>query len=142
MILPGFMPYSGSRLRLTRRPMVTSEAKSIGDALVQTSAAVTLSAAATNYTTVFGVYFDADRSSASTDVTTNYTVMLITPDIQWYANVEAGTWAASCVSTDVDLNSADGIHATNSTNDDFHVDAFINSTTGVGRFNNGIPRTL
>lgn len=136
------MPYSGTRLRLTRRPMVTSEAKSTGDALTQTAAADTLSLAATNATHFYAVYMDADRSSGSTDVTTKYNVMLCTPDIQWYAPVEAGTFAVTCVNTDVDLNSADGIHATNSTNDDFHVDLFISSSLGVGRFNNVLPRTL
>ncbi len=141
MILPGFMPYGGARLRLTRRPMVTSEAKDIGDALTQTAAANTCSLAATNGL-FYAVYMDAARSSASTDVTTMYTVMLCTPDLQWFFNVESGTFAASCINTDIDLNSADGVHATNSTNDDVHVDLFINSTTGVGRFNNVFPRTL
>lgn len=139
MALPGFMPYGGSRLRLTRRRMVASEAKSLGDVLVHTSGADTLELGATNGLFV-AVYMDADL--ASTTDTPYKTVMLITPDSQWYAPVEAGTFASTCVGTDVDLNSADGIHATNSTNDDFHVDRFISTSVGVGRFNNGFPRTL
>ena len=135
------MPYGGTRLRLTRRPMVASEAKAIGDSLTQTSAANTLSVAASNGL-FYAVYMDADRTSASTDVTTMYSVMLCSPDMQWYAPIESGTFAVSCVNTDIDLNSADGLHATNSTNDDFHVDLFINSALGVGRFNNVFPRTL
>ena len=135
------MPYGGARLRLARRPMVTSEAKSIGDALTQTATAETLSAAASNGL-FYAVYMDADRTSASTDVTTMYSVMLCTPDLQWLFNREAGTFTVADINTDADLNSADGIAIDTSTNDDFHVDWRIDANTGIGRFNNVFPRTL
>ena len=140
MSLPGFMPYGGSRLRLTRRKMVASEAKSIGDVLTHTSGADTLEAAATNGTFV-AVYIDADRSVGETD-TPFKSVMLITPDMQWSAVRETGTLTVADVGTDVDLNSADGLAVDASTNDDFHIDKYVDANTCVGRFNNGFPRTI
>ena len=135
------MPYQAARLRLTRRPMVTSEAKDVGDCLTQTATANTLSAVASNGY-AYAVYMDAARLSSSTDVTTQYTVMLCTPENLWYFPVEAGTFTAADINTDADFNSADGIAIDTSSNDDFHVDLFITSTIGVGRFNNVFPRTL
>lgn len=137
---PGFQPFGGSRLRLTRRKMVASEAKSVGDVLTHTSGADTLELAAAGGTFV-AVYMDADRDSSLTD-TPYKSVMLITPDSQWYFVREAGTLTAADVGADVDLNSADGLAVDTSTNDDFHIDGVIDANTGWGRFNNGFPRTL
>jgi hypothetical protein len=111
--------------------------------LTHTSSADTLEVAASNGTFV-AVYYDTPRASTDADyaLTPYKTVMLITPDSQWYAPVEAGTCTAADVGADVDLNSADGLAIDTSTNDDFHVDMFIDSSTVVGRFNNGFPRTL
>lgn len=106
---------------------------------MHTSGAATLELGATNGLFV-AVYMDADL--ASTTDTPYKTVMLITPDTQWYAVREAGTLTEADVGTDVDLNSADGLNVDASTNDDFHVDIYIDSNTCVGRFNNGFPRTL
>lgn len=136
------MPYGGARLRLTRRPMVASEAKSIGDALINTSTAATLSLAATNFTEVTAVYMDADRASSVTDVATMYSVMLVTPDVQWYGYREAGTLTAADVGNNVDLNSADGLAVDTTSNNDFHIDKYISADICVGRFNNGVPRSL
>lgn len=140
---PGFQPYGGTRLRLTRRKMVASEAKDVGDVLVHTASADTLELGASNGLFV-AVYMDAPRTSADADyASTPYkTVMLITPDTQWYAVREAGTLTAADVGADVDLNSADGLAVDTSTNDDFHIDMVLDSNTCVGRFNNGFPRTL
>lgn len=140
MTRPGFQYKGGARARLTRRKMVASEAKSLGDALSQTSTAATMSLAVAGG--VFkAVYYDADRSASLAD-TPYKTVMLITPDTEWYFVVEAGTFTEADCGVDADLNSADGIAVDTSTNDDFHIDGYIDANHGWGRFNNTIGRTL
>jgi|TARA_Y100000310_G_scaffold19478_2_gene19109 hypothetical protein len=112
--------------------MVASEAKSVGDALVWTGGAATLSLGASNGE-IMGVYHDADRAASATD-TPFATVILTYPDLWWYAPVESGTAAATMVDDLVDLNSADGLDVAASTNDDFRITKFINTAEVVGFF--------
>ncbi len=131
--IPGFRPYEADRIRLTRRKMVASEAKSNGDALVHTGSADTLSLAATNGVVV-AVYMDADRSSALTD-TPYKSVMLTLPGILWEAVVETGTALSTMVDDEVDLASADGLNVDASTNDDFVILKVLSGSRVVGIFN-------
>lgn len=130
--IPGFRPYEADRIRLTRRKMVASEVKSIGDALVHTGSADTLSLAATNGVIV-AVYMDADLASTAT--TPYKSVMLTLPGILWEAQVETGTALSTMVDDEVDLASADGLNVDASTNDDFVIMKVLGSSRVVGIFN-------
>ena len=132
--IPGFRPHQdGVKVRLTRRQMVASEAKSIGDALTYQGSASTLKLAASN-DDVVTIYWDADRTSTPSD-TPFKTVALVLPGTMWEAEVEAGTAASTQVDDEVDLNSADGIDVGTTTNGDFHITKFISTTRVVGFFN-------
>lgn len=138
---PGFQPYGGTRLRLVRRLMKASTAISHADLLKRTAGANTLEPATSNAVFV-AVYLDGDIASTDTDyASTKYrSVMLLTPDLQFYAPVEAGTATAATVGTTCDLNSADGIDVGTTTNGDFTVDIFLTASEVVGHFN-GIDNT-
>lgn len=135
MALPGFLPFGG-RVRYVRRKVKASQVFSIGDVCKETSGADTVEPAATD--AVFAcVYMDKDRATTDSDYASTpfRTFALVTPETQWYANVETGTAAAATTGTNVDLASADGVDVGTTTKQDFHVDKVLNSTTIVGHFN-------
>ena len=137
---PGFHPFEGE-FPISRAFMKASEDKDEGDALSYENAGTAdeLELAVTS-DTIVGVYHDKPRTSSdsdyASDVEKEYIRVIRNESQLWYANNESGTDAAQAtdVGTSVDLNSADGLDVTSTSNGDFKITKVIDGDTVIGHF--------
>ena len=130
MPLPGFIYRSGPYELGKSSPTVASTLIDLADSLEEDSGQ--LSPGASNERIV-GV---ALETKASANTTTDAIQVIYNYDTRTKFGVpaEAGTFVAADIHTKVDLNSADGVNANDTTNGDVYVISFSVANTGVGVF--------